>query len=169
MLKKVGQVAMFLFIGAALIALPIVFFKGAIWASDVLLQPLIHIGWWVLGLSLFILLPLAVFKKLRGHVAILLLYSSFLYGLIAWLTGFVITYHWWGILGVVIGLFIAGVGVVPTGLLASAFHGWAGFVPLIVLLVLTFGTRFVAFALGESADRHAQKMAFEAIFSNSKQ
>jgi hypothetical protein len=154
MLKKLGNYALGAAFFVALFAVPFLFIKGAVWASEHLLEPLITIAWWVLGVTVVVGLPLAIFKRMRAFVAVAILYSSFVYGLLAWLTGFVITYTYWGVFGVVLGLFFAGVGVVPFGLLASAFHGWNGFVPLLVLVVLTFGTRIGAFALATSADKY---------------
>jgi hypothetical protein len=44
--------------------------------------------------------------------------------------------------------------VVPFGLLASAFAGqWGAFVLLAAMIVLTFGTRAIAFNLAERVDR----------------
>jgi len=163
MLKKLGNGALgagYIALGAAFfvatLALPVLFIKGAMWASGHLLGPLVTLGWWVLAVTFLVALPLAISKRMRGSVAIAIMYSSFVYGLIAWLTGFVITYDYWGIFGVVFGLFFFGVGVVPLGLLASAFHGWDGFVPLLVLVVLTFGSRIGAFALASSAENNSR-------------
>ena len=160
MLKKLGGYALGAAFFVALFAIPLLFIKGAMWASEHLLEPLIRIGWWVLAVTVVVALPLAIFKRMRAAVAIAIMYSSFIYGLIAWLTGFVITYTYWGVFGVVFGLFFAGVGVVPFGLLASAFHGWDGFVPLLVLVFLTFGSRIVAFTLAASADKYYAARAF---------
>jgi hypothetical protein len=160
MLAKFGTIALGAALLVALFAVPLLFIKGAMWSSEHLLEPLITVGWLVLGVTIVIALPLSVFKRMRGAMAIAILYSSFVYGLIAWLTGFVITYTHWGVFGVLLGLFLAGVGVVPLGLLASAFHEWDGFVPLVVLVVLTFGSRLVAIALATSADRYATMRAF---------
>jgi len=129
--------------------------KGVLWASDNLLPPLIKVGWWILGATVVIALPLSISKKMRGGVAVAIMLSSFVYGLIAWLTAIVITYTYWGIVGVIMGLFLAIVGIVPVGLLASAFHGWDGFVPLVVLVALSFGSQIVAVMLAASAATEA--------------
>jgi hypothetical protein len=154
MLKKLGFYAVGACFFVAAFAIPVLFIKGAVWASEHLLARLITVGWWVLAANVLIALPLSLFKRLRGAMAVIILYSSFVYGLVAWLTGFIITYSYWGIFGVVFGLLLGGVGVVPLGLLASAFHGWDGFVPLLVLILLTFGSRVGAVMLMTSAEKH---------------
>ena len=113
-----------------------------------------RVGWWVLAATILIALPLSIFRRVRGAVAVIILYSSFIYGLIAWFTGFIITYNYWGIFGVVLGLFLGLIGVVPLGLLASAFHGWDGFVPLLVLILLTWGSRVGGYMLTVSAEKY---------------
>jgi len=48
----------------------------------------------------------------------------------------------WGMFAVIVGLFIAGVGVVPIAILASLIHTeWLILIQLIILLGLTFGSR----------------------------
>jgi hypothetical protein len=153
-LKTLGSFALGACIIVAICAASFLFLRGAVWASEHLLEPLIRIGWWVLAADVLLALPLSIFRRTRVVAAVTLLYSSFVYGLIAWLTGFVITYNYWGVFGVVMGLFFGGVGVVPFGLLASAFHGRDGFVPLLALIVLTFGSRIVAFLLAASAEKY---------------
>jgi hypothetical protein len=156
MLNKLGGYALGTCVAIAFLALPIVFLMGAVWSSVHLLPLLIDMGWWVLGITVFIALPLAISRKMRGPVAPAIMYSSFFYGVTAWLIGFLLTYTHWGIFAVILGLFIIGIGVVPIGLLASAFHGWDGFFPLLALVILTFGSRIVAIALASSADKNSR-------------
>jgi hypothetical protein len=56
--------------------------------------------------------------------------------------GFLLTLAIWGATGVIIGLFLAGIGVVPVAMLATLFHGmWEPLIQLVLLFILTFGTR----------------------------
>lgn len=110
---------------------------------------------WGVSIVLFfaniITLLWAIFPKARGVVSIILYLSSYVYGLAGWIYGFLITLVFWGWLAIIIGLFLAGVGVVPIGMLASIFHGrWDIFLTLLVLVIITYGTRMVAIALSES-------------------
>ena len=59
----------------------------------------------------------------------------------------------WGTRAVFIGLFIAGIGVVPIAILATALNGeWAITGQIILLLVLTFGSRMLGFYFAERVD-----------------
>jgi tetrahydromethanopterin S-methyltransferase subunit F len=40
-----------------------------------------------------------------------------------WCFGFLVTYVYWGITGILIGVVLAGIGVVPIGMLASVING----------------------------------------------
>ena len=69
MLKKFGFYALGTFFFIATLAIPVLFIKGAVWASEHLLQGLISVGWWVLAATILIALPLSIFRRVRGAVA----------------------------------------------------------------------------------------------------
>lgn len=93
----------------------------------------------------------AVVPRARGVVGIILLLSSYVYGLASWIYGLLVTLALWGWIAIIIGLILGGVGVIPIGMLASLFHGrWDIFFTLLMLIVITYGTRMVALALSES-------------------
>ena len=80
--------------------------------------------------------------------------SSYLFGAALWLTGVAVVYDYWGFFGLILGLLMAGVGVVPLGMLAAALHGaWLEVVNFVVVVGLTFGTRFFALYLASKIDR----------------
>ena len=134
----------------AILALPFVFIKGALWASNNLLPPLFTAGWVALAVVLLLLLPLSLFRRLRGFTGGSIFLSSYLFGLICWLFGFVVTYHLWGAWAVIAGLLFLGGGVVPIGMVAALFKAeWQVLITLIVLTVLTFGTRLGGVAIAE--------------------
>lgn len=65
------------------------------------------------------------------------------------------TFVTWGWVGLLIGLFIAGVGVVPIGILAafiSLKEPTLGF-SMIAMVVIVFVTRMGGMALGESSGK----------------
>src|ERR1700730_445515 len=95
-LRKLGNVSLGLVGIAAVFAVPFLFFKGAIWASEHLLRLLILIGFIVVVLDVVILLPLSMFRWLRPHTGGLIYLSSYLFGLVTWLYGFIVTYVLWG-------------------------------------------------------------------------
>lgn len=140
--KKFGTYLFGFAVLAAVLSLPFVFIKGAMWASENLLPPLFSIGWIAIAIVLLVLLPLSLFRRLRGFTGMTIFLSSYLFGLICWLTGFVVTYSLWGAWAVVVGILFLGGGIVPIGMVASLFKGeWQMLVLLLVLVVLTFGTR----------------------------
>lgn len=113
-----------------------------------------------LALSLLVLGPLALIPPSRGFAAMGYLIASFVFGAIMWVWGLAYTYTVWGFLGVIIGLVIAGVGIVPIAMLAALFHAdWGNLFAFVVLAALTYGIRLLAFWLGEKADERAARLA----------
>ncbi|MPW27715.1 hypothetical protein F9L16_01705 [Agarivorans sp. B2Z047] len=149
-LKSLASSAFGIAIFIAVLSLPLIFIMGAAWASKNLLQPLILIGWVLLALDIVILLPLSLFSSLRGYTGTGIYISSFVFGLVAWLLGFVLAYTIWGVWAVVIGILFMGGGVVPIALAATAFGGyWDPFFSLLVISILTFVSRFVGLLIAE--------------------
>lgn len=137
----------------AIVSLPVIFFMGATWASKNLLGPLVSIGWALVAISIVILLPLSIFKRLRGFTGGGIFFSSFLFGLVAWLLGFILTYSIWGAWAAVIGILFLGGGVVPIALLATAINGyWDPFFMLLAVTILTFAARIIGMLIAESGE-----------------
>jgi hypothetical protein len=125
---------------------------GSTWAAKHLLQPLIVIGWIAVSLDLLLLLPLSIFRKIRGFTGNLIFISSFVFGLVTWLTSFILTYALWGFWGVLIGVLLFGGAVVPFALLATMFESmWEPFFTVLVLLIVTFGSRTAGMLIAASA------------------
>jgi len=94
-------------------------------------------------------LPLALLKRARSFVGTVWVISSFVFGVILWTYSAVVSYLFWGYLGLFVGLIWLGVGVVPVAFLAAALHAsWAVVANIILALILTFGARFLGMALG---------------------
>src|SRR4030065_2757888 len=164
-LKSIGWTIIGTGIVLAMIMLTIFFIKGGVWLASKVLPWLQVIMWVVFTLDILIILSLGIFKKTKGASGIALFLSSFVYGLTLWLWGLLLTYMIWGIVPVIIGLFIMGVGVVPIALLAVAIEGdWAIFWQLILLLVITVGSR----ALGYYFTRRADELAYQSRFEEVK-
>jgi len=97
---------------------------------------------------------LALFRTTRVVSIYGFLISSYLFGFATWILGFVITLQYWGKIGVVIGLLLGAVGIVPLGIIASAWNAdWPTAVALIVTLFITYGSRMLCFRLAASLDR----------------
>jgi len=150
--KALGGVLLGVAVVVCVLALPVVFIMGSLWASEHLLRPLIVAGWIALALNILILLPLSVFKRLRGFTGTGMFLSSYIFGLVAWLLGFILTYALWGLWAVIVGILFLGGGVVPIAILATLFKGlWEPFLTLIVLVAITFGSRVGGLLIANSA------------------
>jgi hypothetical protein len=74
----------------------------------------------ITAVGIFVLAPLGIFRRTRGIAGVGLVSASWGLGAILWLYGAMITFTSWGWVGLIIGLFVFGVGVVPMGFLALA-------------------------------------------------
>jgi len=152
-IKNLGGGLFGIVIMLGLFLLPLLFIKGGLWLSATIYPWLVSISGITFAISLFILLPLAIFKKTRSASAIGLLIASYIFGATAWVWSFLLAYVFWGFLGLFIGLFIVGVGVVPIAMLASLFKGeWGIFGQLVLIVIITFGVRFLALYIAEKAE-----------------
>jgi len=153
MVERSKKISAALFGGVVLVglfALPVVFILGSTWAANHLLPPLVIIGWIAVALDIAILLPLSIFKRLRGFTGSVMFLSSYVFGLVAWLFGFVLTYSILGLWPVIIGLLFFG-GVVPMALLATMLRGlWNPFFYLLAILVITFASRRIGISISAS-------------------
>jgi hypothetical protein len=113
---------------------------------------LLPVAWIGVAIVVFLLLPMALFRSTRPAAGTGIFFSSYLFGLTTWFLGATLTFATWGWVGLLIGLFIAGVGVVPIGILAafiSLKDPTVGF-SLIAMIVIVFATRMGGMALAES-------------------
>ena len=113
---------------------------------------LLPISWIGVAIVILALLPIALFKATRPTAGTGIYISSYLFGLTTWFLGATVTFVTWGWVGLIIGLIIAGVGVVPIGILAafiSLKQPALGF-SLIVMVVIVFATRMGGIALMKS-------------------
>lgn len=89
-------------------------------------------------------LPLGFFRKTRGFIGIVYVIASYIFGLTLLALGFLFTYYYWGVIGVIIGAVFLGFGVVITGFLASIFNSdWSAVGGLVYLIVLSYGVRML--------------------------
>lgn len=139
-----------LLVGAAIGA---VFIFGSAWASSKLLPWFSILTWIAFGLVVFVFLPLAIPRTTRGFSSIALFVASYVFGATLWMEGLLLTLFIWGIGAVFIGLFIAGVGVVPIAMIATLLKGmWVPLIELVLLIVMTFASRIGAMSLAESLE-----------------
>jgi len=161
-LESIGGFIIGIAIFLGMFFLAMFFIKGGLWLSTKVLPWLSVVMWLVFALDILIILPLGIFKKTKGASAIGLIVSSYVYGLTLWFWAFLLTYIIWGAVAVFIGLFVAGVGVVPIAMLATAIKGeWAITGQIVLLLVLTFGSRILGLYFAQQADELAYESSYE--------
>ena len=107
------------------------------------------------AIALVVLLPLAAWSKTRGAAGSGLLIVSYIVGATTWFLGAAVTFGSFGWIGLIIGLFIFGMGVVPLGIIGAFFTLGVSelAVTLCVMLVITLATRFAGAACVTAADR----------------
>jgi hypothetical protein len=135
----------------AVIVLPLLFIYGIVWFSEKALPWLILASAIVFATCLLVLLPLSIFRKVRPWTGLGLFFASFLFGTMLFAFSCLVVLQLWGGFGLVVGLVLGGLGVVPVAFLAALFHGeWAllGFV--VLGIVVTYGTRMLGIRLVES-------------------
>ena len=128
------------------IFLAIFFVKGAVWLSAVLYQWIAIVSIVVFVFSVLVLIPLSLFKKTKGFAGVSLLIASFIIGANLWIWSLLLVYSsGWGMMGVIIGLLLGGVGIIPIAMLAALFNGaWAILGELILLIIIFFVFRMLA-------------------------
>jgi hypothetical protein len=130
-----------------------VFFLGAAGASEKLLPWFSILTWIAFGLVVFIFLPLAIPRRTRGVSAVALFIASYVFGATLWMEGLLLTLSIWGLGAVIVGLLILGIGVVPIAMLASLLKGmWWPLIELVLLTIMTIGSRVGALSLAESLE-----------------
>ena len=152
-LESIGGVLLGIaFFVGSIIALILFFTVGA--TVGVTILPFVS---WLTGILFavnIIALLIAISRKTRGVVGIIIFLSSYVYGLQTWIIGLLVTLTLWGWIAVIFGLFIGGIGVVPIGMAAAIFNGrWSIFFVLLINVILTYGTRIIGGTLAESAGR----------------
>lgn len=150
-LKNIGTFVLGIVVVLAVFSLPVMFLLGATWAAKNLLKPLIMVGWVFLAFDLLILLPASLIPRARGVTGTVIFISSFIFCLITWLLGFILTYSLWGLWAVILGILLFGGAVVPFAILATFFNGlWQALIALIILLGLTLVSRLVGISVADA-------------------
>ncbi len=165
-LKSAGTFLIGLVILAALIFVTVLLISGAGWVSDKLLPWFSIASVIAFALVVVVLLPLSAIRATRSFASVSILYISYLFGVTAWMEGLVVTLTLWGTGAVIFGLCLAGVGVLPIGILAALFRAkWETVFELMILTILTFGSRFFALWLAAKMDAEAEKVATAAYLN----
>lgn len=113
-------------------------------------------------LVLLVFLPLALFKKTRAFSATAMYFSSFVFGTTAWFYSAAMTFALFGWLGLIIGLLVLGIGVVPMAFFGSLLKGhssvaWGVAFPVI----LAFATRGISMFVATRGEARTRKSGGE--------
>jgi hypothetical protein len=145
----------------AVAVLAIFLIRGMVWASDKVMPWLNLASEILLGIAVLVLLPMSFFRKSRPLAGIGFYFGSYVFGLTLWAFSCLVCYYIWGYMALIIGLILAGIGVMPVAVIASLFTGhWSLLWSLIFQIVLTFGTRYLGMRLIHAADERRQAEAY---------
>lgn len=152
-LKDAGWVVLGIMMLLAIVAVVGVFLGAAEALSEYVLPWCIRIAFWGFLALTVVLLPASLVRRWRSFTSPAMLVLSYLFGATVWMDGLVLTMTIWGDGAVIFGLFLLGVGVVPIAMLATLFQGmWGRLAELVVLTLLIFVSRFLAFWIGGMRD-----------------
>jgi hypothetical protein len=114
---------------------------------------LLPFAWIALAIAVFVLLPLAAFRKTRGAAGLGLVILSYLFAFTTWLLCCGVSFASFGWPGLIIGLFLAGVGVVGLAIIAAIFKlKMASLaVSILVMVVIAIGANICGAACVNSA------------------
>ena len=134
------------------------FISGGTLLVNLLLPGLITLSYIWIALNLLIFLPAGYFLKNKELSGKSLLFSSFFLGITLWLWCLVLTFKAFGWLGVLIGVILLGVGMIPAGILAVIVTQQFN----VLLILLLIGVSIVIFR------KVGLFYLFTPIFSDSK-
>lgn len=161
-IKSIGWWILGILIFLGLILITIFIIKRGLWLVEKVLPFLMNLTGIFSMISFFVLLPMTIFKKTRKLGGAALVFSSFLFGATLWIYSALVAYILWGLLGLFIGLFILGIGVVPVGLLAASISGeWMIVGSIIYMLILTIGARIFGLWIVEKSEKDELKLGRE--------
>jgi uncharacterized protein len=153
-LKGAGIILAGIVGAAAFIFLFAAYVFGLLWVSKNVLDYLNIAATIAFATCVFVLLPLSLFRVTRSFSAYGFYISSVIFGVSTWILGFLVTFQHWGAMGLILGVILGGVGIVPIGILASAFNSvWPQVGDLTLGLVVTFCARMIAVMLAQRVDR----------------
>jgi hypothetical protein len=95
------------------------------------------------AVAVFVLIPLAVWRKTRHVAGVGLLITSYVFGITLWFLSAAIAFGAFGWFGLIVGLLFFGVGVVPLAILGAFFKLKNSLVAMVLLFMVlsTLGAR----------------------------
>lgn len=119
---------------------------------------LLPLSWIAIAISVLVLTPFALFRRTRAKAGFGLYLASWVFGLTTWMLGATVTFVAYGWIGLLIGLFFFGVGVVPIGIFAAFFSlkSLSLGLSMIVMAVVVYVARGAGVALMEGSQDRVQ-------------
>jgi hypothetical protein len=113
---------------------------------------LLPIAWIGVAIMVLVLIPMAFFNKTRSFASVGLFCASYLFGATTWFLGAGITFVTYGWFGLLLGLLLFGVGVVPVGIAGAYFRLDSGemAISLLAMSAVTYMARVGAMMLFDS-------------------
>ena len=103
---------------------------------------------YTLLIGIVVIVPLIAIRKTRAVGGGLLVAISYIFGAVVVLFSAGVTFTLWGWVGLIIGFFMAGVGVVPMAILAGFLEGYTLLsLTTIVLVVIVFFLRTLGISI----------------------
>ncbi|HTT82739.1 MAG TPA: hypothetical protein VMF67_04615 [Rhizomicrobium sp.] len=168
-LKNVGIFAAVIALLLVPIAVLAIFLLGAAYVTPVVTPILIGVSWLAFAICVLILLPLAFFRYTRPASAIGFMIASFIFGASLWFYGFFLAFGYWGYVGIIFGIMMGGIGVVPVAFLAAVVHGaWMFVCDLTIFTVVTFVSRAVSLAIAHKADDDAARSHMNMLLAENE-
>lgn len=131
-LKAIGGFGIAIFFLLALVLIAMLLVQGGVWLSAALYPWLLTISGITLLVTVFVLLPNAFFSSTPTFAG-----TGMMVAVTLWVWSLLLTYMLWGGLGLFIGLFLAGFGIVPFAILATLFNAmWSQVGQLVLLLII---------------------------------
>lgn len=140
-LKTIGGIALGLLFLALMSGIPLAMFWGmqrSMHWIDTTLLPWSIAGAWLalIPVCLPCAIILAIFRKTRGLAGLIMILASYAIGFSLWLYGLVAAASLAGYGWMCVGLFLAGIGVLPIAFIAAVFSGHWSVVATIAILTL---------------------------------
>jgi len=148
-------------IGVAIFCLVVGLFLGGTVAISRVLEPYLFKAFTITLISGAILIPIALIRATRPLALIGYGIAEKLTSLILFLHAILITWSFWGAFAVCLGLFLAGVGIVPVAVVCMVFNReWFGLLDLIILIAAAIGFRCTFFWIAHRLDVDAERRFF---------
>ena len=110
---------------------------------------------------------MATIRKTQTISSVGMYIASYIFGLHLWIFSLLSVYALWGGVGVAIGLFLMGIGIVPVAGLAFIFNGlWPQFGQLLLSALIIYGTRLIAVYLEHKIEKRREEEISEVLYSD---